>query len=298
MNFIIESDKGYSGLKNLGNTCFLNSCIQILSHTHELQRFLLDTPHPEDADAKLLKREYCDIIQLMWSQNCIVTPGRFVFVVHAIARNKNKELFTGFSQNDATEFLQFLMDCFVGTEKIFYGKVVSTICSVVEGVPSIVSKQSEPFFILNIPIPGGGGGAPPTKNDCISKFTEHEILDGENKWYNEKTKQYEDAIKSYDFEEFPPILVITLKRFNNIHKNEILVKFDEILEIKDARYELYGVCNHMGNAFFGHYTAFVKHILGGQWIHYNDHVVEKVPEFSNIVSPHAYCFFYRRMTTQ
>ena len=35
-------NKGLTGLSNVGNTCYLNSCMQILSHTYELSNFLND----------------------------------------------------------------------------------------------------------------------------------------------------------------------------------------------------------------------------------------------------------------
>jgi ubiquitin C-terminal hydrolase len=48
----------------------------------------------------------------MWSQNCVISPGRFINTVQRIAKITNRDLFTGWSQNDLPEFLLFLFDSF------------------------------------------------------------------------------------------------------------------------------------------------------------------------------------------
>ena len=48
----------------------------------------------------------------MWSENCIISPGKFLNAVHSVATKKNKDIFTGYAQNDLPEFLLFFIDCF------------------------------------------------------------------------------------------------------------------------------------------------------------------------------------------
>ena len=63
---------------------------------------------------------------------------------------------------------------------------------------------------------------------------------------------------------------------------------------KDSyKYDLYGVCNHMGGVMGGHYTAFVCN-SENQWLHCNDRTVDIVPNPDAIISPMAYCLFYRK----
>lgn len=107
--------KGLTGLSNCGNTCYLNTCLQILSHTYELndilnkgdyRGFLKKTPEG------VLLNEWDELRKLMWSENCVVTPGRFLRVVQSVAASKKRHIFTGYSQNDMSEFLLFVMECF------------------------------------------------------------------------------------------------------------------------------------------------------------------------------------------
>ena len=110
-------DKGLSGLANMGNTCYVNACLQLLSHTYEFNDFLSKNDGEYKArlnhkvDSVLL-HEWDKLRTMMWAGNCIISPGGFVSAMQKIAKLKHMDLFSGFQQNDVAEFLMFMMDCF------------------------------------------------------------------------------------------------------------------------------------------------------------------------------------------
>jgi hypothetical protein len=197
----------------------------------------------------------------LWKENCSVSPIKFVKTVQKLAQIKDKNLFTGYDQNDLPEFLIFVIDCFhnalsrevnmniQGTpendrdkmallcfEKIkqMYSKDYSEIWNIFYGIQvsqltSIETNKSmsmtpEPFFIINLPIPQNN--KMPTLLDCFDLYVEGEILDGENCVFNEATNKKEVTKKNLIFWSLPTILVIDIKRFNSSNrKNQILVDF-------------------------------------------------------------------------
>ena len=338
-------NKGLSGLANLGNTCFINSCMQVLSHTYELNIFLDQENYKKKLKNKCdsaLLIEWDNLRKMLWNDNCIISPGKFIKIVQKVAELKDREIFTGYSQNDVSEFLLFIIDCFHNSLsreikmtisgspqnntdelavkcfdmiKNMYTKDYSEIWNIFYGVhiSEIISLETdeqlqvtpEPYFMIDLPIPQNNKSI--QLIDCFELYVEGEKLEGENAWFNEKTGKKENIRKRIQFWSFPNILVIDLKRFNSKNqKNQVLVSFPldnldlskYVIGYKKNTYvyELYGVCNHSGGVLGGHYTAYVKN-ANGKWYHFNDTNVSEVGLVDSIISPKAYCLFYKKKQT-
>ncbi|KAF7662999.1 hypothetical protein LDENG_00221560, partial [Lucifuga dentata] len=64
----------------------------------------------------------------------------------------------------------------------------------------------------------------------------------------------------------------------------------------DFLYDLYAVCNHHGGMHGGHYTAYCRNSVDGQWYSYDDSSVDLVPE-EEVCTRGAYILFYQRRNT-
>uniref|UniRef100_A0A8C2ADK1 Ubiquitin carboxyl-terminal hydrolase n=1 Tax=Cyprinus carpio TaxID=7962 RepID=A0A8C2ADK1_CYPCA len=245
-----KSAKGLVGLRNLGNTCFMNSILQCLSNTQSLRDYCLHNSHRRDLNNNsrtntALMEEFAKLIQTMWTSSSseAVSPSEFKTQIQRYAPR-----FVGYNQQDAQEFLRFLLDGLHNEvnrvtvrprgnmedfdhlpdeEKgkkmwakyleredskivdLFVGQLKSSLTCSECGYCSTVF---DPFWDLSLPIAKGYGEV--SLMDCMRLFTKEDVLDGDEKPTCYRCKARRRCTKKFTVQKFPKILVLHLKRFS------------------------------------------------------------------------------------
>jgi len=290
----------YYGLINFGNTCYCNSVLQALFYCRPFRDKVLRYPLEKPRKETLL---YClhDLFSSITSQKKktgVFAPKKFISRLR-----KENENYNNFLQQDAHEFLNFLLNTVADllrseeaddgtTEKptwvqeIFEGIITNeTRCLTCE----TVSCKDEPFLDLSVDIEQNT-----SLNHCLRSFSSTETLMGAQKYFCEACCSKQEAQKRMRIKKQPKILALHLKRFKYIENDNRYKKLtyrvvfplelrlfitSENANNPECLYSLISVVVHCGNGpNKGHYICAVK--SHDFWLIFDDDVVEKVDEKS------------------
>ncbi|KAI8440584.1 hypothetical protein MSG28_001811 [Choristoneura fumiferana] len=239
----------YFGLVNFGNTCYSNSVLQALYFCRPFREKVLEYKAKNKRTKETLLTCLADLFYSIATQKKKVgsiAPKKF------IARlRKEKEEFDNYMQQDAHEFLNFLINHI--NEIILAERNQSTL-----KVPKHAS--GEPVTC--------NGTAPPTAEPtwvdvgqntsithCLKCFSDTETLCNDNKFKCDNCSSYQEAQKRMRVKKLPLILALHLKRFKYMEQYNRHIKSDDAVN-PDRLYDLVAVVVHCGSGpNRGHYIS-------------------------------------------
>ncbi|CAF0786761.1 unnamed protein product [Adineta steineri] len=254
-----------TGLKNLGNSCYMNSIIQSLSFNYLLTNYFISGDFNKDVNTKnkfgsggVVVKEWFKLLYLLCCQqySCLI-PQPFKYTVGSLQR-----AYLGTQQQDAHEFLVFLLDTLhedlnqttrprieelkpenyktdrqlaEATKHAFHLHNKSIIIDLFYGLFKSTticlsctynSIRFEAFVIISVPIP-------PLRqcslDDCLDLFREFEHLRGEDRYECSHCKRLSEKKRRLDIWELPKIFIVHFKRFRlqqaHYIKNETLIRY-------------------------------------------------------------------------
>lgn len=280
------------GFKNIGNTCYLNSGLQMIVQNTELCALILKY----SGESELLKKIGEFINEYYSDSSAILIPSEIKKIVQ-----EKQDLFSGFGQQDSTEFVIYLLDTIdeeikkidktsKGIQPIFgIGLNTKIKCKLRECLQISNKKESNNFLLLDI------DDKCASLEDAYHNFKSGEKLESDNKYYCENCKAKRIASKRSIIEEWPQYLFIWLKRFSQKGKRffKNSQELDIPLEWRHSNY-LQGAIIHYGDLNGGHYVYIGKQ--NSKWYLFNDSSVSEITSENHLKSllSKAYWLCYKK----
>jgi len=279
------------GFNNLGNTCYLNSGLQMLIQNKDLCNIILSLQDKSEVLNQLSNfiKDYHN------NSEGTISP---TFIKELVSERNS--MFMGFQQQDSSEFIVFFLD-FLNNEinkvltnknlldKLFEIHITTfTKCKVLSCLTISNSIEKSTMLMLDV------------NNDCNSlddcyKLSKEKIkLDGDDKYYCDKCKKKRVASQRKEITEWPTNLIVWLRRYQqdgmkfSKYSQEIMAPIQWRHD-----YKLKGVVFHSGNLYGGHYVY--AGLVDEKWYLFNDSSVSELSHNSlaNIVN-NGYIYYYTK----
>ncbi|PHH89690.1 hypothetical protein CDD83_5496 [Cordyceps sp. RAO-2017] len=294
----MRSPCGYVGLRNLSNTCYLNSLLTQLYMNTEFRRFIMAAPCRGPTGPQQLLFHTQKVFGFMQE-----SYRRYVDPTSLVSSIKTYEdtIIDIHNQMDVDEFYSLLFDRWEGqllrpedkrTLRSFYGgqlvqQVKSKECE-------HISERLEPFSAIQCDIKGKG-----TLEESLQAYVDGEIMEGDNRYKCSTCDHHVVAVKRACLKDVPDNVMFHLKRFDfnlrTLQRSKINDHFSfprtidlrpyTIEHLSEAGsdvaeedvFELVGILVHSGTAESGHYYSYIKERPSAadndSWIEFNDDVV-------------------------
>ncbi|XP_015414419.1 PREDICTED: ubiquitin carboxyl-terminal hydrolase 8 isoform X2 [Myotis davidii] len=272
-----------TGLRNLGNTCYMNSILQCLCNATHLADYFNRNCYQDDINRSNLlghkgevAEEFGIIMKALWTgQYKYISPKDFKITI-----GKINDQFAGYSQQDSQELLLFLMDGlhedlnkadnrkrhkeenndhlddFKAAEHAWQKHKQlneSIIVALFQGqFKSTVqcltchrkSRTFEAFMYLSLPL---ASTSKCTLQDCLRLFSKEEKLTDNNRFYCSHCRARRDSLKKIEIWKLPPVLLVHLKRFSydGRWKQKLQTSVDFPLENLDLSQYVIGPKNNL-----------------------------------------------------
>lgn len=296
-----RKETGFVGFKNQGATCYMNSLLQTLYMLNAFRKAVYNMPLPdpnnENSGSELSYALQKVFYELQFSPTVVKTKK--------LTESFGWDTTDAFTQHDVQELKLILCDELAEKMKkispnrpnslstLFQGKILNYIECV--DVP-YKSTREEEFSDLSLNVKG-------CRNiyESFEKYTEVEMMDGDNKYRADGFEELQDARKGVKFLKLPPVLQLHLKRFEYDTARDAMVKINDRYEFEteidlsrfveassgDDIYVLHSVLVHIGDVNGGHYHAFIRTEVDvnatetrkpTQWFKFDDETVTPASE--------------------
>ena len=289
------------GFKNLNNTCYLNSCLQFLTHNYDFLRCVLwKIIHLMNSNVAKIKNatiamSFCRLLFFIYAGKNngyirrLLESILYFFIYKNVKdgnyfNNYKYETFNYKEQGDIRDFLSLFFD---DLEKELDIELFSVFLCINKNCLYIPNegwrKKDNKDYVLILDVNNKNNNLntmikeinnkPEVIKDFVNKGQKVEIT--RQTFYEQKTKNFLIYLKRYYFDQFS----------ENQKKIESDINFDEVIEIGDTetdrkKYEIMSIIVHSGDCDGGHYICYVK--IDGEWYLFDDSNTTKIGNFATV----------------